>query len=103
MLCPNLLRSRSSSDFPSRQLQIWARLQYQISHQPGEVWDHDPGEPVDQADDGNSNEEEPPEPEDKEILLVEDVVIENAEVVTPVDGSSGSTNTDVAGDLNKNN
>ena len=78
-------------------------MEYQISHQPGEVWDHDPGEPVDQADDGDSDEEEPPEPEDKEILLVEDVVVENAEVVTPVDGSSGSTNTDVAGDLNTNN
>jgi len=74
-----------------------------FAHQnrPGEVWDHDPGEPVDQADDGDSNEEEPPEPKDEEILLVEDVIIENAKVVASVDGSSGSTNTDVAGDLSR--
>jgi len=62
----------------------------------GQIRDHDPGEPVDQAEDGDGDEGEPPEPEDEEILLVENVVVEDAEIVTPVDGSSGGTNPDVA-------
>jgi len=70
-------------------------------HGPGEVWDHDPGEPVDQADGGDSDEEEPPEPENEEILLVEDVVVEDAEIVAPVDGSCGGSNSDVASNLSR--
>ena len=68
-------------------------------HRPGEVWDHDPGEPVHQAHGGDSNEEEPPEPEDEEILLVEDVVVEDAQVVAPVDGSRGGADPDIASNL----
>ena len=66
---------------------------------PGEVWDHDPGESVDQAEHGDPDEGEPPEPEDEEVLLVEQVVGEDAEVVGPVNGSSCSTDSNVAGHL----
>ena len=67
---------------------------------PGEVWDHDPGESVNQAEHGDPDEGEPPEPEDEEVLLVEDVVVENAEIVASVNSSSSSTNVDVTGHLN---
>jgi len=72
-----------------------------FAHQnrPGQIWDHDPGEPVDKAQDGDGDEGEPPEPKDKEILLVEDVVVEDAEIVSPVDCSSGGTNANIAGNL----
>ena len=68
-------------------------------HSPGEIGDHNPGESVDKTEDGDCDEGEPPEPEGEEVLLVEDVVVEDAKVVTPVDGTSSGTNTDVAGDL----
>jgi len=85
----------------STELQIFQSPCPHFSHQhgPGEVWDHDPGEPVDQAEGGDSDEEEPPEPEDEEILLIEDVVVEDAEVVAPVDGPGGGADPDVAGNL----
>jgi len=85
----------------STELQVLQSPCSHFSHQhgPGEVWDHDPGEPVHQADGGDSDEEEPPEPEDEEILLVEDVVVEDAQVVAPVDGSGGGADPDVAGNL----
>jgi len=62
----------------------------------GEVRDHQPGESVDEAEDGDTDESHPPHPEDKEILLVEDVVVKDAEIVAGVDTTSSSTNTDIA-------
>ena len=70
-------------------------------HKPGEVWDHDPGKSVDEPDDGDADEGEPPEPEDEEVLLVEQVVGEDAEVVGAVDGAGGCADTDVAGNLER--
>ena len=66
---------------------------------PGEVRDHDASKSVDQTKDGDTDECEPPEPEDKEVLLVEQIVGEDAEVVGPVDGSCRRTDPDVAGNL----
>merc|ERR1719288_728560 len=42
-----------------------------LSHQnrPGQVWDHHSCKSVDETDDGETNEEHPPHPEDKEVLL----------------------------------
>jgi len=65
----------------------------------GEVRDHQPGESVDQTEDRDTDECHPPHPEDKEVLLVEDVVVEDAEIVAGVDTPSSCTNSDVAGDL----
>jgi len=72
-----------------------------LSHQnrPGQVWDHHSCKSVDETDDGETNEEHPPHPEDKEVLLVEDVVVKNAKIVGPVNSSSGGTNVDVTRDL----
>merc|ERR1719361_1816666 len=69
-----------------------------LPHQdrPGEIWNHDPGESVDQAEHGDPDEGEPPEPEDEEVLLVEQVVGEDAQVVRPVDRSGGGADSDVA-------
>merc|ERR1719220_1585355 len=50
-------------------------------------------------EDGDADEGEPPKPEDEEVLLVEQVVGEDAEVVGPVYGSSCSTDSNVAGHL----
>ena len=69
---------------------------------PGEVRDHQSGKSVDQSDDGDTNERHPPHPEDKEVLLVEDVVIKNAQIVAGVDPTSSGSNPDVAGDLKYN-
>ena len=66
---------------------------------PGEVWDHDPGESVNQAEHGDPDEGEPPEPENQEVLLVEQVVGEDAQVVRPVDRSGGGADSDVASHL----
>ena len=66
---------------------------------PGEVRDHDASKSVDQTKDGDTDECEPPEPEHKEVLLVEQIVGEDAEVVGPVDGSCRRTDPDVAGNL----
>ena len=66
---------------------------------PGQVWDHHSCKSVDETDDGETNEEHPPHPEDKEVLLVEDVVVKNAKIVGPVNSSSGGTNVDVTRDL----
>ena len=63
---------------------------------PGEVRDHQPGESVDQTEDRDTDEQHPPHPEDKEVLLVEDVVVKDAEIVAGVDTTSSSTNTDIA-------
>ena len=63
---------------------------------PGEIWNHDPRESVDQAEHGDPDEGEPPEPEDEEVLLVEQVVGEDAQVVRPVDRSGGGADSDVA-------
>lgn len=72
-----------------------------LSHQDrsGEIRNHHSGESVDKSDDGESNEEHPPHPEDKEILLIEDVVVKNAKIVCSVNSSSGGTNVDVTRDL----
>jgi len=72
-----------------------------LSHQDrsGEIRNHHPGESVDESDDGESNEEHPPHPEDKEIFLIEDVVVKNAKIVGSVNSSSGGTDVDVTRDL----
>jgi len=62
----------------------------------GEVGDHQTSKSVDQSDDGDTNERHPPHPEDKEVLLVEDVIVKDAEIVAGVDTTSCSTNPDVA-------
>ena len=66
---------------------------------PGEVGDHDPCKSVDEPEDGDPDEGEPPEPEDEEVLLVEQVVGEDAQVVRPVDGSCCGADSDVASHL----
>ena len=66
---------------------------------PGEVRDHQPGESVDQTEDRDTDECHPPHPEDKEVLLVEDIVVKDAEIVAGVDTTSCSTNPDVATNL----
>ena len=73
------------------------KLEFQFS--PREVGDHDPCKSEDEPEDGDADEGEPPEPEDEEVLLVEQVVGEDAEVVGPVDGSCRRTDPDVAGNL----
>jgi len=65
----------------------------------GEVRDHQPGESVDEAEDGDTDESHPPHPEDQEILLVEDVVVKDAEIVAGVDTTRGGSDADVAGNL----
>lgn len=62
----------------------------------GEVRDHHPGKSKDKTDHGDSDEKHPPDPENQEVLLVEDVVVEDAKVVAPVNSSSSGTNVDVA-------
>ena len=69
-------------------------------HSPGEIRDSNPGEPVDDPQDGEDGDAQPPEPEDQEVLLVEEVVREDAEVVAPVYASGCSSNTDIARNLN---
>ena len=71
----------------------------EIQFSPREVGDHDPCKSEDEPEDGDADEGEPPEPEDEEVLLVEQVVGEDAEVVGPVNGSSCSTDSNVAGHL----
>lgn len=65
----------------------------------GQVWDHHPGEPIDEADDGDDGQAQPPQPQHQEVFLVEKVVREDAEVVGSVNATSSGTNTDIAGDL----
>ena len=67
---------------------------------PGQIGNHHPGESVDQPDHWEADQEHPPHPEDEEVLLVEDVIVENAEIVASVNSSSSSTNVDVTGHLN---
>ena len=67
-----------------------------VRFSPGEVGDHDPCKSVDEPEDGDPDEGEPPEPEDEEVLLVEQVVGEDAQVVRPVDRSGGGADSDVA-------
>ena len=50
--------------------------------------------------DRNGEKEEPPEPEDEEVFLVEDVVVEYTQIVAPINSTRGGTDTDVTGDLN---
>ena len=66
---------------------------------PGEVGDTDPSSPVDESENGQDGQTQPPEPQDEEVLLVEQVVGQDAQVVGPVDTTRGSSNTDVAGNL----
>ena len=68
---------------------------------PGQVRDHDSCKSEDETNDSEADEEHPPHPEDKEVLLVEDVVVKNAKIVGPVNSSSGGTNVDVTRDLRK--
>ena len=69
---------------------------------PGEVGDTDPSGPVDESQNGKDGQTQPPEPQDEEVLLVEQVVGQDAQVVGPVDTTRGSSNTDVAGNLDSN-
>ena len=69
-------------------------------HSPGEIRDCNPGEPVDDPQDGEDRDAQPPEPEDQKVLLVEEVVREDAKVVAPVYASGCSSNTDIARHLN---
>ena len=43
--------------------------------------DHDPGRSVHETNDGDNKEEHPPHPQDEEILLVEEIVGEDAQIV----------------------
>jgi len=74
-----------------------------LSHQDGsgEVRNHHSGESVDESNDGESNEEHPPHPEDKEIFLVEDVVVKDAKIVGSVNSSSRGSNVDVTRHLSR--
>ena len=63
---------------------------------PGQIGNHHPGESVDQPDHGEADQEHPPHPEDEEVLLVEDVVVEDAEIIVGVNVTSSCSNTDVA-------
>ena len=71
----------------------------EIQFSPREVGDHDPCKSEDEPEDGDADEGEPPEPEDEEVLLVEQVVGEDAQVVRPVDRSGGGADSDVASHL----
>ena len=66
---------------------------------PGEVGDTDPSSPVDESENGQDGQTQPPEPQDEEVLLVEQVVAENAEEVGPVQGSGQRAHIDVTRDL----
>ena len=44
----------------------------------------EPGSSVDEPEDGDDEQEHPPDPEDEEVFLVEQVVGEDAEVVLSV-------------------
>ena len=70
---------------------------------PGEVRYADSGSSVDESKDGDDGEDQPPHPQDKEVLLVEEIVGQDAQVVGPVNATSSSTNSDVTGDLKTNN
>jgi len=76
---------------------------FHLAHQdgPGEVGDTDPSSPVDESENGQDGQTQPPEPQDEEVLLVEQVVGQDAQVVGPVDTTRGSSNTDVAGNLSR--
>jgi len=73
------------------------------SHQdgPGEVRYTDSGSSVDKSQDGEDGEGQPPQPQNKEVLLIEQIIGENAQVVGSVDTTCSSTNSDVAGDLSR--
>ena len=51
---------------------------------PSEGRDGDLDEPVNEAEAGDEDENDPPPPKDEEVVLVEDVVWEEAENVFPV-------------------
>ena len=59
----------------------------------------DPGPPVEDPGQGDQHQEDPPEPEHEEVLLVEEVVAEDAEEVGPVHGPGQRAHVDVAGHL----
>ena len=56
----------------------------QILDLPSEGRDRDLDEPVNEAEAGDEDEDDPPPPKDEEVVLVEDVVGEEAENVFPV-------------------
>ena len=56
----------------------------QILDLPSEGRDGDLDEPVNEAEAGDEDENDPPPPKDEEVVLVEDVVWEEAENVFPV-------------------
>jgi len=68
-------------------------------HRSGQIRNHHSGKSVDQTNHRETNQEHPPHPEDQEIFLVEDVVVEDAEIVASVNSTSGGTNVDVARNL----
>ena len=69
---------------------------YKVYTVPGQIRDHHSSKSVDQTNDRDTNQEHPPHPENQEIFLVEDVVVEDAEVVAPVNSSGRGSNVDVA-------
>ena len=67
-----------------------------IGNQPRKVWHEDPCHSVDESQNCNKKEENPPNPENEEVLLVEQVVAEDAEEVTLIHASSGGANLNAA-------
>ena len=64
-------------------------VHFSHQHRPRELRDGDPGEPVDEHQDGEGEQERPPAPQDQEVLLVEQVVAQDAQEVAAVQGSGG--------------
>lgn len=85
----------------SRQIKVVKSPRLHTSHQdgPGKVRYTDSGSSVDESKDGEDGNGQPPEPQDKEVLLVEQVVGEDAQIVGPVYATSSSTNSDIAGNF----
>ena len=55
--------------------------------------------PVSDSEPGDDEEEHPPEPQDEEIFLVEEIVLEDAQIVGLVHPASGGPHSDVAADF----
>lgn len=79
-------------------------LPVHLAHQhcPGELRDGNPGEPVDEHEDGEGEQERPPAPQDQEVLLVEQVVAQDTEEVAAVQGPGGGAVPQGARDLRVN-
>ena len=58
-----------------------ASVDLPLEQVPAERGDGDPGSPVDQAQHAEDQQEHPPQPQDEEVLLVEEVVAQDTELV----------------------